>query len=182
MQDRQIIAVENTDGIWNGLLPDFSQGTVINDYHITLQVGGHAIDIDISSSPGGNIEGGYETTSIKALVNAVTDFHFVLYPEDFLNRIGKLFGLQDEILGYPEFDHRVIVKTDNVARLKRLLAPPEKREAFQHLSGFSFKLGNNNDDEDRYLDLSIQRAIIDLNELKKLLSVFYNVLIALEKS
>ena len=182
MADRQIITVDNTSGIWNGLLPDFSQGTVVNDYHVTLQVGGHDIDIDIASSPGGNVEGGYETTSIKALVNSVTDFHFAIYPEDFLNRIGKLFGLQDEILGYPEFDHRIIVKTDNVARLKRLLAPPEKREIFQQLSGFSFKLGNNQEDEDRYLELNIQRAITDLNELKRLLSVFYNVLIALEKS
>lgn len=178
MEATKIIRLDSIGDIWNQLLPDFSTGIALHDYHVKLEVDGHTIDVDISSSPGGNMEGGYESTSIRAAVPAHPDFVFVIHPEDFLNKIGKLFGMQDVVLGYPEFDRNVIVKTTDAGKAKAMLSDVEVRQVFQTLSGYSLRLDTHEDSEDHYLDLGVQRAVNDLNELKRLLSAFYTVLLA----
>ena len=176
MEERKIVTVNNLDELWNGLLPDFSTGIGLHDFHVTIKSPTHSVDLDIMSSPGGSVEGGYESTSIHAALPAHPGFEFVIHPEDFLNRIGKLFGMEDVVLGYPEFDKNAIVKTNNPEKLKALFSDADDRQVFQSLSGYSFKLDNHEDSEDHYLDLSIQRAIKDLNELERLLRIFFNVL------
>lgn len=84
MENIKIIKVNKLDTLWDQLLPDFSTGLGLHDYHITLQIENHSIDLDISSSPGGNVEGGYENTQIHAALPAHPGFVFVIYPEDFI--------------------------------------------------------------------------------------------------
>lgn len=179
MQERKVVNGDNVQEIAIELSPDFATGLGLHDYHVALHLNGYIINLDISSSPGGNLEGGYESTSIRAALPAHPGFVFVLYPEDFLNRIGKLFGLQDVILGYPEFDKDVIVKTNNPEKLKAILSDADVRQVFQNQSGWALKLDNHEDrEEDHYLDLSIQRAVTNLQDLQRILNAFYTVLIA----
>jgi hypothetical protein len=179
MEETKVINVDNVQEIGNALAPDFATGTGLHDYHVALHLNGYIINLDISSSPGGNVEGGYESTSIRAALPAHPGFVFVLYPEDFLNRLGKLFGLQDVVLGYTEFDKDVIVKTDDPEKLKTILSDADVRQVFQNQSGWALKLDNHEDrEEDHYLDLSIQRAITNLPDLQRILNAFYSVLVA----
>lgn len=172
----QFVTTSDSDR-WSVLHPDFSNGTFPHDYHVQVQAGSHVIDLDVASSPGGGYEGGYGSTSIRAALSKDPGLVFVMYPEDFLNRIGKLFGIEDAILGYEELDRHLIVKTNNADRLKGLVANQAVRDELQRLSGFSFKI-DKEDEEERgwYLELSLQRAVGGYSELTSILEAFYIVL------
>ena len=172
------IVAEDLDGIIEQVSQDFASGISLHDYHVMCQLGKHYIKLDISSSPGGGEEGGYETTSINTALLSETDFRFILYPEDFMITIGKLFGLLDIKLGYPEFDKNVVVKTNDEAKLKSVLEGEGVRKILQNLSGFALKLESH--DDGHMLHLSIQRALTDSNELNQVLAMYYEVLMGIE--
>jgi hypothetical protein len=174
------IVADNLDGFIERISRDVASGMSLHNYHVACQLGKHRLKLDISKSPGGGVEGGYGTTSVTAPVVEGTDFHFVLYPEDFLISIGKLFGLQDVVLGYPEFDDKLIVKTNNAARLKSILVGDGARKILYNMSGFSLKLESH--DEGHSLELSIQRALTNVGELNEALAMFYEVLTQVEAS
>lgn len=175
MESVKNFSAENLDGFVEQVSRDFASGMSLHDYHVTCQLGDHLLKLNISSSPGGSTEGGYESTSINAALLSGSNFNFVLYPEDFMITIGKLFGLQDIVLGYPEFDKNVVVKTNDAAKLKTVLAGEGARKILKNMSGFALKLES--DDEGHNLDLSIQRALMDINELNQVLAMFYEVLV-----
>ena len=101
----------NTAEIWHQINTDFVTGNNLHDYHVLIQYENHDIEFDMVSSPGGSFEGGYDTTTLSAPLPTHTPFRFAIFPEDFLNKIGKLFGMQDVITGFKEFDENVIVQT-----------------------------------------------------------------------
>lgn len=175
MESIKHFVAENLDGFVEQVSRDFASGMSLHDYHVTCQLGNHLVKLNISSSPGGAAEGGYESTSIKTALLSGSNFNFVLYPEDFMITIGKLFGLQDIVLGYPEFDKNVVVKTNDAAKLTTVLAGEDSRKLLNNLSGFSLQLESH--DEGNNLDLSIQRALLDINELTQVLAMFYEVLV-----
>ena len=81
-------------------------------HSLTLQQGEGQVLLEIDIDPGGGFESGYATTRFSAPVQLATDFAFTIHPEGFLADFAKLFGLQDEVIGYPEFDKKVIIKTN----------------------------------------------------------------------
>jgi hypothetical protein len=167
--------------IWHQINSDFISGSDLHNYQVSIQHEDRNIDLDILSSPGGSAEGGYDVTTLTSQLPAHTNFYFSIHPEDFLNKIGKLFGMEDVVLGYPEFDNNVIVKTNNAHRLKRIFAAPEVREVFQSLSGYSFRIHKHPEKEGDYLELMIQRSLINAGELKKVFDAFCHVLDFLNK-
>ena len=54
-------------------------------------------------------------------------FHFAIYPEGFFAKIGKVFGMQDVVVGFPEFDDRYIIKGNDDSFLRQLFASSELR-------------------------------------------------------
>lgn len=178
MENRRKKVAERLEDVWSELLPDFSTPAELHNYHLDLQVGKWLILLDIVSSPGGGFEGGYGSTGIKAQLPATSGFEFVVYPDDFLNKIGKLFGMEDVVLGYKELDDQLIVKTNNKEGLSKVFADTDVRNVFANLSGFSLKL-ENDDDEGTTLDLSIQRAVSDYSEFKEIFGAYFRILNAL---
>ena len=178
MNSIKSIVADDLDGVIEDVSRDFASGISLHDYHVAYQLGNHIIKLDISSSPGGSEEGGYESTSISSPIVSGADFNFVMYPEDFLISIGKFFGLQDIVLGYPEFDHNILVKTNNADRLKAVLAGEGSRKILQNLSGFALKLESH--DEGHILNLSIQRSLTNINEFSQVLAMYYEILTRVE--
>lgn len=171
----------DTQEIWHAINTDFVSGNDLHNYHVTIQHENRNIDLDIVSSPGGSEEGGYAVTTFSSALPAHTNFSFAIFPEDFLKKIGKLFGQQDVMLGYPEFDHDVIVKTNNAHRLKRIFADPEVRKVFQSLSGYSLRIHKHDDKEGDHLELLIQRSLLNSGDLKRVFDAFCHVLDFLNK-
>ena len=178
MENRKIITGQSEMDVWQQVTSDFAAG-IPHDYHVNLHFDNRDIRLSVVSSPGGNEEGGYEYTTIKTNVHATNDFEFLIQPEDFLNRLGKFFGGQDVVLGYPEFDKNVLVKTNNPERLKSLFADEDARQTFIALSGYSFGVTSKDDDK-KVLELHIQR-IIALEDLKHAFDAFIRALDILNK-
>jgi hypothetical protein len=51
------------------------------------------------------------------------DFEFVLGPEDSIERISKVFGKQDVMIGNAEFDKKYMIQSNNPELVKRVLHP-----------------------------------------------------------
>ena len=174
MDEKKIITAQSDADIWNQINADFANG-IPHDYHVEIQHNNKSIQLHIVSSPGGNEEGGYEYTRLRSVLPVRNDFEFVIQPEDFLNRLGKLFGGQDVEIGYPEFDKNVLVKTNNPERLKSLFAEEETRKPFIDLSGYSFGIVTHDEDEHKSLELNFQRLVVG-NQLKDVFDAFTKVL------
>ena len=52
-------------------------------------------------------------------------FYFSLYHQDIFSEIGKLLGMQDIEIDYPEFDSSFVIKSNDKATIKALLARRE---------------------------------------------------------
>jgi hypothetical protein len=178
-QDKSIVG-NNLEEIWQQFNQDYISND-LHDYSTTIQVEDKSISLTTVSSPGGSEEGGYDTTTISAAIPADVNFRFAIQPEDFLNKIGKLFGMQDIKTGYAEFDDNVIVKTNDADTFKRIFGNNEIRQLFQSLSGYSFKTTHTEKEGDM-LELYIQHSIRNSGELRKVFFAFCHVLLSLHKS
>lgn len=174
MDELKTIQAQTEADIWNEVNNDFSTGIPAN-YHVNIHHNNKNIVLNIVSSPGGNEEGGYEYTSLTTSLPAKNDFEFLIQPEDFLNRIGKFFGGQDVVLGYPEFDNNVLVKTNNPERLKALFADEDTRKTFVMLSGYSFGITTDSETQRKVLELHMQHASAG-SELRDAYDTFVKVL------
>lgn len=180
MKEKKTLSGRSWEEVWHQINADFSSAS-LNDYHVHIQEEGRDMKLDITSSPGGSDEGGYDTTTITSALTNHSDFRFAIHPEDFLYKMGKLFGIEDVTLGYPEFDKNVIVKTNNEAKLKSIFADSELRKVFEELSGYDFRIAHDEDKQLTNLQLHIQRAITNSATLIKILKAFHHVLVSLEE-
>lgn len=166
--------------IEQGLFDYFGNGESLLQQVISLQQGGQTILLEIDIDPGGGFESGYATTRFSAPVVQYDDFAFTIHPEGFLADVGKLFGLQDEIIGYPEFDKKVIIKTNNKERVHALFGNESTRQILSELPNFNLQLKNGNEEKTgNILVLEIEEGITDGRALGQLYRVFDGLLKAL---
>jgi hypothetical protein len=110
-------------------------------------------------------------------------FRFTIYRKGFFSELGKLLGMQDVEVGYPEFDEAFIIKGNDERKLQALFANARIRQLIEmqpriHLTvkddegwfGTSFPEGV---DELYFCVLGI---IKDLDRLKSLYQLFAEVL------
>ena len=55
-------------------------------------------------------------------------FNFNVYRKGIFSDLGKMLGMQDVNVGYPDFDEAFIIKGNDEAKLRRLFANPKIRE------------------------------------------------------
>ncbi|MCY7422522.1 MAG: hypothetical protein LH478_12360, partial [Chitinophagaceae bacterium] len=122
----RVIKGETEDEIWQQVRSDF-EGEDLLGYNALLEGANHIVELDIDIDLGGGFEGGYEITRFISKLPVADDFKFALHKEDFLDEIGKFFGMQDIKLGYVDFDKHVIVKTNDEARIKELFSDEQLR-------------------------------------------------------
>lgn len=180
MQLEKQISGQTVDEVWSQINADFAETDILTDYHAVIHQDGHNIVFDIDIDFGGGFEGGYEVTSLVADLPS-TSFRFAIHPQDFLYEIGKLLGVQDVTIGFPEFDKNVIVKTNDEQQVKQLFADPAIREVFQSLSGYSLSIREEEGDK-LILELNIERAVTDATELFSIYTAYYRVLLSLDQS
>ena len=182
MEQEKLITANTNDEIWEQIGRDIKADEFA--YSVIISVGGRKIYLDIDVDPGGGFEGGYQTTTLRSSLEKAGDFKFALHHQGLLDEIGKFFGMEDIETGYPEFDKKVIVKTNDAERIKRLFADQSTRAPFKHLSDFTFHITQHHIDETEakadFLDLTIEEAITDIPTLKSIYNAFYAVLEKIE--
>lgn len=180
MTEKKLIKGTSVDDALDQLTTDVTWQESPNNYRATIHTGSHDIYLETVRSAGGGEEGSsFAQTTFTTALPVGNTFRFAIVPEDFLNRIGKFFGMQDIKIGYPEFDDNVLVQTNDEQRLKSIFADESLREIFQNLSGYSFHIDKASEGEGDHLHLILQRAITHPADLRKIFGVFHHVLKAL---
>jgi len=176
MEHTKVILGNNEHEIWAQIEADIQSDPSVLQYQAEIQHLDKIILLDIDVDLGGGFEGGFELTTFTTPLSKHPGFRFALHHEDFLDEVGKFFGMQDLITGYEEFDKNVVVKTDDLERFKEIFSDPFIRLTLQNLSVFRFYIENDNSTQN--LVLEIEEAITEPGLLRSLYSMFYRVLSA----
>jgi hypothetical protein len=180
--EQKIITAGTEDEIWEQVAADLSSEDYLLEYTALLQQDNQAVYLDIDIDPGGGFEGGYEFTTLKSYFTTANSFKFSIHKDGFIDDLGKLFGMQDVVIGYPEFDAKMIIKTNDEALVKQVFKDPSTRSGLMDLDDFKFQLSHKDDSsEGNYtakLKLVIEEAVIDPMVLRSLYHSFCSVLSA----
>ncbi len=177
MSVENYIKGENEQQIWEQISADFDKGNQLQSYNAVITQGNARIILDIDVDLGGGFESGFSTTIFNALLPDYPAFRFAIHKEHFIDELGKFFGMQDVVLGYKEFDEKLIIKTTDKAAVRKLFASPELRETIVSIDDFTFGIHHHNKDgiDKAYLELYIETGITDTFLLRKLYNAFYTV-------
>ena len=194
MTKYKIIKADEDSGIWEQIRKDLESMEFPFSYSVNVQDNGKTVFLNIEVDPGGGFESGFQTTSLTApiplqfttlssrLQSTNQELRFALHNEDFIDKLGKFFGMEDVITGYKEFDNKLIVKTNDPEKVKKAFADEATRRVFETLGEFNLHIVYyEQPDKHASLELSIDREITNTEELKKVYDAFVNVIDALEK-
>lgn len=183
MENIKIITANNQDIIWDKVGKDLEETALSYDTIIDFENSSVQVNIDID--PGGGFEGGFQITTLRSALHNLGDFKFAIHHQGLLAEIGKFFGMEDIETGYPEFDKKVIVKTNDPARVKEVFADSATRQVFADFA--DFKLHTTQEELEGsegvadILELTIEEAIMETEKLRTIYNAFYAALVAIEK-
>ncbi|MBC7388284.1 MAG: hypothetical protein H7329_03660 [Opitutaceae bacterium] len=174
MDTKKVISGQTETEIWDQIEADLLSDPSLLQYQAEINQSGTTIYLDIDVDLGGGFEGGFELTSFTAPLLKDTAFRFALHHEEFLDEVGKFFGMEDLITGYREFDSKVVVKTNDLSKIIQLFDDVELRTVIQSLDVFRFYIVS--ESNKLKLVLEIEEAITDHLRLKEIYKVFHTVL------
>lgn len=177
-EERKIITGATEEEIAQQLAADLTGDEDLVYYEAEIDQAGFETLLIIDIDLGGGFESGYATTSFTAPVPVPDDFRLAIHKEGFLDSAGKLFGMQDVVLGYPDFDERFIVKTNDQAKVKALFSDKEVRTTLLSIPHFLLHIGHREIDgiKRNLLELEIEEGITDPAALLAIYHVFFNLL------
>jgi hypothetical protein len=110
-------------------------------------------------------------------------FRFKIYPEGVFSNIGKIFNMQDIVIGDPAFDERYIIKGTDEYKVRQLFSSTKLRNMIQADPDFHLEV---KDDEGIFaahfpegvdeLYFQVGGVIRDIERLKNLYNIFGEVL------
>ena len=122
-------------------------------------------------------------TRIRAPYVNKDGFRFTIYRKGFFSELGKLLGMEDVEVGYPEFDDAFIIKGNDAKKLRALFANPRIRGLIEMQPDIRFTV---KDDEGWFstafpegvdeLDFRVAGVINDVDRLKGLYYLFAETL------
>ena len=171
--NKKIITGETDDEIWQKIEADLRHTPNLLQYDAILDRQGKQVVFIIDIDPGGGFESGYATTQFIALLNDRT-FELSIRKQGFLQEAGKLFGLQDIIVGNQDIDKKFIIRSNNEAIVKKIFATNAIGELLPSLDDISLhtSLKEDYDGNSRsYLEMSMEDGITDTVMLRKMYTV-----------
>lgn len=185
MQPERYISGHNEEQVWAQVESDLKRDPDLLQYRAHLQQQNKTVLLDIDIDLGGGFEGGFATTIFSAHFANPKGFRFAMHEEGFFDDLGKFFGMQDVEIGHPEFDERILIKTNDEARIRTLLAGEQARQVLLSLQDFSFEIvlpEQAPDLEDSTLELIIEEGITDGARLREIYHLFFSILVLVDTS
>lgn len=180
MEEAKVISGNSLEEVWQKISEDLKRTSDLFEYSAIIEQQGRSVSLDIDMELDEEFEEGYELTRFASDLKRFDDFRFNLHRQSFIDTIGKFFGLEDITTGYPDFDKKIIVKTNHPDRLKDILSVTEIRELIQSLPDFEFHIGHHHSPhtevESAYLELRIDKGIKDAEKLQSIYNCFITVL------
>ena len=153
----------------------FSQDKVVA-YHRNWM-----ITLDLYTVSTGNSQVTY--TRMRAPYVNRDDFQFHIYRKSIFSGMGKMFGMQDIEVGYPQFDQDFIIQGNDERKLKMMFENPVVREFISVQPQISLKIKEDNGwfqekfpDGVNELYFEVPRIIKDIDRLHDLYELFAEVL------
>ncbi len=124
-------------------------------------------------------------TRIRAPYVNPDGFYFKIYRKGIFSDLGKMLGMQDISVGYPQFDEDFIIKSNDESKLRRLFSNGKIRELIEGQPDIQFSV---RDDEENFwggqkfprdvdeLYFQIVGVIKDIDRLKLLYDLFSETL------
>lgn len=120
-----------------------------------------------------------EMTRVIAPITLKENFRFEIYNESFVRKIEKVFGAQDIVIGYEDFDKTFIVKSNNEFKIKTLLRNKELRNLVKIQKEVNIQILNEKGiweeklpENEFELSYFISGEIKNIETLKSLLNLF----------
>jgi len=179
MSNTKTFSADDLTALWTNVQADIVATSDFLRYDATLELPNSKTFLSVDIDLGGGFQGGISTTSFKAHLSTAPSFKFAIHDETFMDEIGKFFGMQDVVIGYPEFDDLLIIKTDNEEMTRLVFSDMEARKTIQKLTNFSMYVEHSEGNQSS-LSLIINEGITDVERLEALHSAFLSVLAALE--
>ncbi|RYG00518.1 MAG: hypothetical protein EOO07_35360, partial [Chitinophagaceae bacterium] len=93
METQKTVSGTTEEDIWKMIAVDLTPD--VFNYDVQINLNDHPVDLLIDIDLGGGFEGGYTLTQFKAAVLVASDFKFAVHDENFIDNIGKFFGMED---------------------------------------------------------------------------------------
>jgi hypothetical protein len=173
------------DEVWRKLSEElgaeYSGGSFWRGGKVEVRVGEWIILLDTYTVSTGQSSVTY--TRMRAPYVNADGFRFKIYREGFFSGIGKFFGMQDVVVGFPEFDKEFVIQGSDETKLRALFAHPRIRELIREQPHISFEVKDNEgwfgpsfpEDVDE-LVFAVAGVIKDPERLKLLFSLFAHTL------
>ncbi len=119
---------------------EFRKGSFLESPRITVWIKHWTVTMDRYSSSGGGKGGSTTYTIMRAPFVSSGSLRFSIYRKRLLSGLFKKLGMQDIVVGFPEFDDEFIVKSSNETMIRQLLMDSELRKCIQEQPSLNLSL------------------------------------------
>ncbi len=176
---------QSQDEVWQQLCKEiggnFIKGGLWKGNKVTVKVKEWTITLDVCTvSTGSNIN---VYTRMRAPYVNVDGFRFKVYRKNIFSNIGKILGMEDIEVGYPDFDNDFIIQGNDASKVITFFSNPTIRQLIQLQPEISFEV---KDDEGWFgadfpegvdeLYFQANGIIEDVERLKNLFALFSETL------
>jgi len=178
MPHSNIIAAKSEDEVWKIIAEQLNSKENNQDYTAQFSTQYHSVDLDIDIHPEGGDENGKQMTSFSAPLSDKTSFRFRIANQGLKHTIGKLFGMQDVIIGHPEFDKKFLIQTNDAAKVKKAFSDEQVTAALleQPIVVFEIREHRIGANKQILLGLDLEGGITEPDKLKNIFQPFKIVL------
>ncbi|SDY51769.1 hypothetical protein [Hymenobacter psychrophilus] len=178
METIRTFTADSEPDLWAQVATDMASQPDLFDYRVDLCQPPYRVRLELDIDLGGGFEGGYELTTLRAVVPGQPALRFALHEQDWVHEIGKLLGLEDVELGYAELDQAFIITTNDANTLRRLLADSAVHQTLLHHPSARFTLAPDSaaPDAPLLLTFSLERAVVEPEQLRELYKLLLRML------
>ena len=178
MEITRTFSADSEAALWEQVAADISRQPDLYDYRAQLCQQHYRVELEIDIDLGGGFEGGYEITTLRAIVPGQPALHFALHEQDWIHEIGKLLGLEDVELGYAELDKTFIITTNDTNALRQLLAEPDVHATLlRHPAGrLTLAPASHEPHAPVVLSFSEERALLEPEQLREIYHLLLRIL------
>ena len=176
MEKTKLFTGNSEAEIWQQVAADMQQEGEILTYTALLNQNGQETLLNIDIDLGGGFESGFSTTMFRVKIPHPVFLQFNIHEQDLLNEVGKIFGMEDIKLGYPEFDAAFIVQTNQPETVRALFADEDIRHMLLKHPDAKLKLQADDDATGSWLEFTKEDAIVDPAELREVYHLLHCIL------
>lgn len=178
MPHRNTIEGKSEDEIWQVITDQLTAKEDDRDYTAQFLNDKYCVILDIDIHPDRGEENEKPVTSFSAQLPDQTNFRFKIAKQKLKQEIGKLFGMQDVIIGQPLFDKRFLIQSNDEEKVKKLFSTPEMTDILLKYPVIDFKIRERKigANQEIVLGLYLEGGITEPEKLKDLYQPFKTVL------